>query len=107
VDFVIAVTFAIGGILAGAAGILMSVAYPRLSPYMGIVPGLKAFVAAVFGGIGNIPGAMVGGLIMGIVETFATAAYSQVAEGIFFVVLIAVLLFRPTGLLGEPTAEKV
>ena len=107
VDRVIAVTFAIGGCLAGAAGVLMGVAYPRLSPYMGIMPGLKAFVAAVFGGIGSIPGAVVGGVLMGVVETFATAAYSQVAEGVFFVVLVAVLLFRPTGLLGEPIAEKV
>lgn len=106
VDQVISITFAIGGLLAGAAGVLMAVAYPRLSPYMGIVPGLKAFVAAVFGGIGSIPGAMVGGLIMGVVETFATAIYSQVAEGVFFVILIAVLLFRPTGLLGEASGEK-
>ncbi len=106
VDRVIATTFAIGGMLAGAAGVLLAVAYPRLSPYMGIVPGLKAFVAAVFGGIGSIPGAMVGGLIMGVVETLATAVYSQVAEGVFFVILIAVLLFRPAGLLGQPTVEK-
>lgn len=107
VDLVIAVTFAIGGSLAGAAGVLMGVAYPRLSPYMGIMPGLKAFVAAVFGGIGSIPGAMVGGLVMGVVETFATAIRSQIAEGVFFAVLVVVLLFRPAGLLGKPATEKV
>jgi len=107
VDRVIAVTFLIGGMLAGAAGVLIAIAYPRLSPYMGIMPGLKAFVAAVFGGIGSIPGAMVGGLIMGVVETLATASYSQLAEGVFFVLLIGVLLVKPFGLLGLPIKEKV
>ncbi|MBF0528776.1 MAG: branched-chain amino acid ABC transporter permease [Deltaproteobacteria bacterium] len=107
IDFVIGVTFAIGGALAGAAGVLVAVSYPLINPYMGILPGLKAFVAAVFGGIGSIPGAVVGGLIMGVLETFATAAYSQMAEGFFFLVLIAVLLFRPAGLVGKKLLEKV
>ncbi|MBC7264476.1 MAG: branched-chain amino acid ABC transporter permease [Chloroflexi bacterium] len=101
-DLVISITFAIGGTLAGAAGVLWAVVYPRLNPYMGLIPGLKAFVAAVFGGIGSIPGAVVGGLIMGLVEVFATVAHSQLAEGVFFIILIGILLLRPTGLLGRP-----
>ncbi len=107
VENVIAATFAIGGALAGTAGVMTAITYPRLSPYMGIMPGLKAFVAAVFGGIGSIPGAMVGGMLMGIVETAATAFHSQIAEGVFFLVLLLVLLVRPFGLLGKSTKEKV
>jgi branched-chain amino acid transport system permease protein len=107
VEFVIAATFAIGGALAGAAGVMFAVTYPRISPYMGIMPGLKAFIAAVFGGIGSIPGAMAGGLLMGLVETLATAMHSHISEGVFFVVLIAVLLVRPFGLLGRMRKEKV
>ncbi len=107
VENVIAATFAIGGALAGTAGVMTAITYPRLSPYMGIMPGLKAFVAAVFGGIGSIPGAMVGGILMGIVETAATAFHSQIAEGVFFLVLLLVLLVRPFGLLGKSTKEKV
>ncbi|MGE5485423.1 MAG: branched-chain amino acid ABC transporter permease, partial [Ignavibacteriales bacterium] len=107
VEGVIMFTFAVGGALAGAAGILMAVTYPRLSPYMGVVPGLKAFVAAVLGGIGSVPGAVLGGLLMGVVETVATSINSQIAEGVFFVLLVVVLLFRPAGLLGKARMEKV
>ena len=107
VENVIAVTFAMGGALAGTAGVMTAITYPRLSPYMGIMPGLKAFVAAVFGGIGSVPGAMIGGILMGVVETAATAWHSQIAEGVFFVLLLVVLLFRPFGLMGKSSREKV
>lgn len=107
VERVISATFALGGALAGAAGVLTAITYPRLSPYMGIMPGLKAFIAAVFGGIGSIPGAMVGGMLMGIIETAATAVNSQMAEGFFFLLLLVVLLIRPFGLFGKSTREKV
>lgn len=107
VETVIATTFAIGGALAGTAGVMSAITYPRLSPYMGLMPGLKAFVAAVFGGIGSIPGAMLGGILMGVIEALATAVHSQLAEGVFFVILLVVLLIRPYGLLGKSTKEKV
>lgn len=107
IESIITITFLIGGAFAGAAGILAGITYPRIYPYMGILPGIKAFVAAVLGGIGNIPGAMLGSYIMGISETFATAYNSLLGEGIAFAILIIVLLFRPQGLLGEVTAEKV
>ena len=107
IEKTIMITFLIGGALAGAAGILAGITYPRISPYMGILPGLKAFVAAVLGGIGIIPGAMLGAFLLGIVEVFATSYNSLLGEGIAFVVLILVLIFRPQGLLGEKLAEKV
>jgi branched-chain amino acid transport system permease protein len=107
INSVISLAFFIGGSYAGAAGVLMAITYPQLNPYMGIMPGLKAFVAAVFGGIGSVPGAMLGGLLMGVIETYATQVNSQSAQGVFFVIMIIVLLFRPTGLLGEPIQEKV
>jgi branched-chain amino acid transport system permease protein len=107
VEKVIAFTFAVGGAFAGAAGLLAGLTYPRIQPYMGILPGLKAFIAAVLGGIGNIPGAMLGAFIMGLAETFATAYNSLLGEGIAFVILIIVLLLRPTGLLGEKIADKI
>ncbi len=107
IESIITITFLIGGAFAGAAGILAGITYPRIYPYMGILPGIKAFTAAVLGGIGNIPGAMLGSYIMGISETFATAYNSLLGEGIAFAILIIVLLFRPQGLLGEVTAEKV
>lgn len=108
VDRVIALTFAIGAVLAAAAGILSANAYPQLQPYMGIMPGLKAFVAAVLGGIGSIPGAVVGGLIIGLAETL-TKGYgpTQLADGVSFAILIIILVFRPTGLLGRKINEKV
>ncbi|BDG62414.1 branched-chain amino acid ABC transporter permease [Caldinitratiruptor microaerophilus] len=107
-DAVIAATFAIGSGLAAAGGILVAQAYPVIEPYMGIVVGWKAFIAAVLGGIGLIDGAMLGGFILGFTEIFV-AAYlpSTFRDGIAFAILIIVLLFRPTGLLGRPVSTKV
>ncbi|HPE36743.1 MAG TPA: branched-chain amino acid ABC transporter permease [Spirochaetales bacterium] len=107
VERVIGWTFLIGGAFAGAAGLLAGMTYPRIFPYMGILPGLKAFIAAVLGGIGNIPGAMLGAYIMGLAETFASAFNSLLGEGIAFAILILVLLVRPRGLLGEKSADKI
>jgi branched-chain amino acid transport system permease protein len=107
VEQIITLTFFIGGAFAGAAGLLAGLTYPRINPYMGILPGLKAFISAVLGGIGNIPGAMIGAYIMGIAETIANAYNSLLGEGIAFVILIIVLLVRPTGILGEKTADKI
>jgi branched-chain amino acid transport system permease protein len=107
VEGIITFTFLIGGAFAGAAGLLAGLTYPRIMPYMGIMPGLKAFISAVLGGIGNIPGAMLGAYIMGIVETTANIYNSLLGEGIAFVILIIVLLVRPTGILGEKTADKI
>jgi branched-chain amino acid transport system permease protein len=107
VEKVIAFTFLVGGSFAGAAGLLAGLTYPRIQPYMGILPGLKAFIAAVLGGIGNVPGAVLGAFIMGLAETFATAYNSLLGEGIAFVILIVVLLLRPNGILGEKTADKI
>ena len=108
VNRIISYTFAIGSILAGAGGVLFAIAYPQVAPTMGMMPGLKAFVAAVLGGIGSIPGAMLGGFILGITETF-TRGYisSQYADAITFSILIVVLLFRPSGILGKKTRVKV
>lgn len=108
VNRTIAITFAIGSILAGAGGVLYASAYPQVDPMMGYMPGLKAFVAAVLGGIGSIPGAMVGGIILGIAETL-TKGYgpSQYADAISFGILIVILLVKPTGLLGKRRVVKV
>lgn len=108
VNKVISFTFAIGSALAAAAGILFASAYPQVEPYMGIMPGLKAFVAAVLGGIGSIPGAMIGGFIMGIAETFTKGFISsQLADAIAFGILIIILVVKPTGILGRNVSEKV
>ena len=108
VNATIALTFAIGSALAAVAGMLLCSAYPTLTPYTGSMPGIKAFVAAVFGGIGSIPGAMVGGILLGIIEIFSKAYISsQMADAIVFAVLIAVLLVKPTGILGRNIQEKV
>ncbi len=108
VNGTIAVTFAIGSALAAVAGVLYCSAYDTMTPYIGSMPGIKAFVAAVFGGIGSIPGAFIGGLVMGVIEQL-TKKYisSQLADAIVFAVLIIVLLVRPTGLLGKKVNEKV
>ncbi len=108
-DAVISFTFALGSALAAAGGILYSLNYPSIDPLMGVLPGLKAFVAAVLGGIGNIPGAALGGLLLGVVETFVngSADWSSYKDAIAFALLIIVLLFRPAGLLGRYTKEKV
>ncbi|MCD8238103.1 MAG: branched-chain amino acid ABC transporter permease [Clostridiales bacterium] len=104
----IALTFAIGSALAAIAGVLLCSSYPALTPYTGSMPGIKAFVAAVFGGIGSIPGAFIGGLLLGIIEILGKAYISsQMADAIVFGVLIVVLLVKPTGLLGKEIQEKV
>lgn len=104
----ISITFAIGSGLAAIGGILYSMAYPLIDPYMGMMPGLKAFVAAVFGGIGIIPGAMFGGIVMGIAESL-TKSYisSQLSDAVVFGILIIVLLVKPAGVFGKNTREKV
>ena len=108
VDGTIALTFAIGSGLAAVAGVLLCSAYPSLTPYTGSMPGIKAFVAAVFGGIGSIPGALVGGILLGIIEIFGKASISsQMADAIVFAVLIVVLLVKPAGLFGKNIQEKV
>lgn len=108
VNGTIALTFAIGSGLAAIAGVLLCSSYPSLSPYTGSMPGIKAFVAAVFGGIGSIPGAMIGGILLGVIEILGKAyVSSQLADAIVFAVLIIVLLVKPTGLLGKQIQEKV
>jgi branched-chain amino acid transport system permease protein len=107
VDLIISVTFAIGAALAGAAGMLYAIAFPQVVFGMGITPGLKSFVAAVLGGIGSIPGALVGALIMGQAEVLSAAYISTpMRDAIAFTILIIVLLVRPTGIFGEVTREK-
>jgi branched-chain amino acid transport system permease protein len=108
VNFTISMTFAIGSGLAAIAGVLLCTAYPTLMPTTGSMPGIKAFTAAVFGGIGSIPGAMIGGILLGVIEILARAYISsELADAIVFGVLIVVLIFRPTGLLGKQIHEKV
>ena len=108
VNKIIAVTFVVGSVLAGAGGVLYATAYPQVDPVMGYIPGLKAFVAAVLGGIGSIPGAMAGGIILGIAETL-TKGYlsSQYADAISYIILIVILLVKPAGLFGKKTTVKV
>ena len=108
VNRIISMTFVIGSMLAAVGGILFGLKYPKIEPLMGIMPGLKAFVAAVLGGIGNVPGAVIGGLLIGIIESFVGGSpISQYREAIAFVILIAILLFRPSGLFGKYEPEKV
>ncbi|MDR1432064.1 MAG: branched-chain amino acid ABC transporter permease [Propionibacteriaceae bacterium] len=108
VNTTISMTFAIGSALAAIAGVLLCSAYPTLSPTTGAMPGIKAFTAAVFGGIGSIPGAMIGGILLGIIEIFGKAYIStQLSDAIVFFVLIVVLLVKPDGLLGKRVQEKV
>jgi branched-chain amino acid transport system permease protein len=115
VNRMISLTFLIGGAMGGAAGILFGVQYGLINPYTGFVPGLKAFTAAVLGGIGNIPGAMLGGLVLGLLEAFAASYLSLLTGGAFgaeykdifaFSILILILIFRPKGLLGEIVRER-
>ena len=108
VNSTIAITFAIGSALAAIAGVLLCSSYPSLTPYTGAMPGIKAFVAAVFGGIGSIPGAFIGGILLGIIEILSKAYISsQLSDAIVFAVLIVVLLVKPTGILGKNIQEKV
>jgi len=115
VNRVIALTFFVGGALGGLAGVLFGIHYSLVNPYSGFVPGMKAFTAAVLGGIGNIPGAMVGGMLLGLLEAFAASYLSLMTDGAFgaaykdvvaFLVLILILIFRPKGLLGETVRES-
>jgi branched-chain amino acid transport system permease protein len=108
VDNTISATFAIGSALAGAAGVIFGAYYTRIDPLMGILPGLKAFIAAVLGGIGSIPGAMVGGFLLGIVETVVSAVgFSLWRDAAAFVILIFILILRPAGIFGKNAREKV
>jgi branched-chain amino acid transport system permease protein len=108
VDRVILGTFVLGSMLAAAAGILIGLSNPKIDPLMGLMPGLKAFVAAVLGGIGSVPGAMVGGLLLGVIETLVTAYLSSTyRDALAFVILVVILLYRPTGLFGTAQTEKV
>jgi branched-chain amino acid transport system permease protein len=115
VNRIVSLTFLIGGAMGGAAGVLFGVQYGLINPYTGFIPGLKAFTAAVLGGIGNIPGAMLGGLVLGVLEAFAASYLSLLTGGAFgaeykdifaFSVLILILIFRPKGLLGEVVRER-
>ncbi|MFN4294904.1 MAG: branched-chain amino acid ABC transporter permease [Thermoflexales bacterium] len=117
VNQIIALTFLIGGALGGAAGVLFGIRVGTVNPYIGFLPGLKAFTAAVLGGIGNIPGAMVGGIVLGFLEAFVASYLSLLTGGalsgasyadiVAFAILILILIFRPSGLLGEAVAQKV
>ena len=108
VDNTISFTFALGSALAGIAGVLVAISYPSITPYMGAMPGLKAFVAAVLGGIGSIPGALVGGIAIGLLETFSKAYIStNFSDAIVFAMLIIILLIKPAGLLGKKISVKV
>ncbi|KUP25339.1 branched-chain amino acid ABC transporter permease [Paenibacillus sp. DMB5] len=108
VDRTISATFAIGSALAAAAGVIFGMTYNSVDPLMGVMPGLKAFVAAVLGGIGSIPGALVGGLLLGTVETeISSLGYSSWRDGVAFAVLILILIFKPSGLFGKNVREKV
>jgi branched-chain amino acid transport system permease protein len=110
VDKIIALTFAIGSALAAVAGIMWALRYPRVEPLMGIMPGFKAFIAAVFGGIGSIPGAMMGGLSLGFVEIMSVAFFPDLSgfrDAFAFVLLIVILLIKPTGLMGEKLEDKI
>ena len=107
-DVVISFTFGLGSALAGAAGILTSIQQPSIDPLMGVNAGLKAFVAAVLGGIGNLPGAALGGVLIGVLETLVVGYVNPAyRDAIVFGVLILILLFKPTGLLGATEREKV
>ncbi|HEX5110232.1 MAG TPA: branched-chain amino acid ABC transporter permease [Vicinamibacterales bacterium] len=107
-DLVIAFTFALGSAMAAVGGVMVALAIPRIDPLMGLMTGLKAFVAAVLGGIGNIPGAMIGGVLIGLMETWIGAtAYSTYRDAVAFGVLILILLFRPSGIMGSAMIEKV
>lgn len=110
VDRIIALTFAIGSALAACAGIMWALRYPQIHPFMGIFPGLKAFIAAVLGGIGSVQGAMIGGLLLGFMEIMLVAVFPALSgyrDAFAFVLLILILFYRPTGLMGEKLEDKI
>jgi branched-chain amino acid transport system permease protein len=110
VNRIISITFGIGSALAAASGIMWALRYPQLQPVMGSIPGFKAFIAAVFGGIGSIPGAVIGGLMLGVIEIMAVAFFPDLAgyrDAFAFVLLIVILLLKPTGLMGDKIEDKV
>ena len=110
VNKIIALAFGLGSALAAVAGIMWALRYPRVEPFMGMTPGIKAFIAAVFGGIGSVPGAMIGGLLLGFVEIMSVAFFPTLSgykDAFAFLLLIMILLFRPTGLLGEKLEDKI
>ena len=108
VNTIITLTFMLGSALAAAAGSMVALRNPKIEPLMGLMPGIKAFVAAVLGGIGNFPGAVAGGLLMGVTETLVSAYVSSTyRDAVAFVILIAVLLVKPSGLFGAVRVEKV
>ncbi len=110
VNRIIAFTFGLGSALAAASGIMWALRYPQIQPFMGLVPGLKAFIAAVFGGIGSIQGAVIGGMLLGIIEIMAVAFFPQLSgyrDAFAFVLLIIILLLKPTGLMGEKLEDKI
>jgi len=105
---VISFTFVLGAVLAAVGGVLIALSVGKLNPFIGFLAGIKAFTAAVLGGIGSIPGAMLGGVLLGLAETFASGYLSsQYKDIVAFLLLVLILLFRPTGLLGKPEVEKV
>jgi branched-chain amino acid transport system permease protein len=115
VDRTISITFALGGIMAGAAGVMYGLVFRQVAFYMGFVPGLKAFTAAVLGGIGNLAGAVLGGLILGVIESVGPSLFldgigipspHQLKDGIAFTVLVLILIFRPSGILGERLSKR-
>ncbi len=110
VNKIIAITFALGSALAAASGIMWALRYPQIHPYMGVIPGFKAFIAAVLGGIGSVQGAMIGGLLLGFIEVMVTGFFPDLSgykDAFAFILLIVILLWRPTGLLGEKLEEKI
>ena len=110
VDKIIALTFGLGSALAAASGIMWALRYPQIHPFMGVFPGFKAFIAAVLGGIGSIQGAMIGGMLLGLIEIMAVAFFPTLSgyrDAFAFVLLIVILLMKPTGLMGEKLEEKV
>ena len=108
VNNTISFTFALGSALAGAAGVMIGMYYNSIDPLMGMIPGLKAFIAAVFGGIGIIPGAMLGGEAIGILETLASGyGFSMIKDAVVYLILIVILIIKPSGLLGKNVKEKV
>ena len=108
VDQTISFTFALGSALAGAAGVLVGMYYSSINPLMGLIPGVKAFIAAVFGGIGIIPGAMLGGVLIGVIESLVSGYGSSLyKDAVVYVILIIILVVKPAGLLGKNVREKV